>query len=562
MLVFAVSARAKTEFFNVDDVRPGMKGYGFSVFKGVEIERFEMEILGVMKKSNAGQDLVLARLSGQGLEHSGVIAGMSGSPVYIDDKLLGAVAYAWSFQKDPIAGITLITDMARSLNDKESADAAAPGAGIPGVVADAQPAGRSAPTPIPTPVMLGGFSARGAAKISGFLKSRGLEPMPMGAAAATDHDPRADDLQPGSAIAVPLLSGDFSAAAIGTVTYREGDKVLAFGHPFLNTGPSDMPIAGGVIHTVMAGWALSFKMGSPTSVVGRLVSDRLSAIMGRYGDAPDMVPLVITINDPDSGEILTFNAEVIQNEIFTVPLLYGAAFEAIARSLGDTGEGTVKITVDGKFREIPEPFHFEDVDYHVMSAMSVDVFEHLVRIVYNGFKKIHLESARVDIRAERKIRYASIQGVAVSGRRFRPGDEVGLAVRLLYYDGEEAVRNLKFRIPGDAPTGPLALTIEGGEMLGPPEQAPPVTFEQYYARALKWTPGNTISVKLTLPGSAPAIYGEEYPRLPGSIQGVIIDGAAAQLQPVPAVIQQLYAADEVIGGGAQAQIMIQKEYGQ
>lgn len=553
------------EFMSVDELEPGMKGYGLSVFKGTKIEKFDVEILGVLKNYIAGQDAILIRMAGMGLEHSCTVSGMSGSPIYVDGKLIGALAFAPWFQKDPIAGVTPISDMSKLLEEPErQSGSASPPQGIPTPIAGTHPAlGRFEMAPIPIPLMVGGFSAGVEGKTREFFESHGLIPMSTGGAGEDTAHPEADDLQPGSAISIPMMTGDMRMTAVGTVTYREGDRILALGHSFLNSGPTEMPMGGAVVHTVMPSYNRSYKISSPTRIVGGLLSDKLPAVMGQYGVFHKLIPMTIEINNPDTGETETLKVEVIKNDLYTPYLLSSAAEGAMSRAIGKlAGQGTLSITLDGNFEEHKEPFHFEDKHFHVFSPLFVGVLDHLIYFQNNKFKKIHVKNLEVRIEAERRVRLAEIQKITLSGKRFNPGDSVGINVHLRHYDGGESVETVSITIPPNTAPGPLMVLVEGGEGLALPSMVTPVNFEQFFDRMMEWIPGNRISVKLVFPDKAAGVEGEELPSLPGSVRAVIQDGLAGKIQAVPHTLQELFHTEDIIRGKAQTQIIVKKEFGQ
>ncbi|MEW5946874.1 MAG: hypothetical protein AB1742_11810 [bacterium] len=563
VLLAAAFPCAGTEFMAPDEVKPGMKGKGLSVFRGTAAEEFGVEILGVLKKRIAGIDLILARLSGMGLEESGTVAGMSGSPVYVDGKMIGAVAYAWGFQKEPICGITPITEMLKVLDGGDGGT----GGGFPGG-ADARGQGSGSGAaelaPIPTPVSLGGFTAAGESRMREALAPFGMFPVRLGgeAGAGAAQYGDAGDLQPGSAVSVPLVTGDLYMGAVGTVTYREGDRVLALGHSFFNMGPVELPMGGAVVHSVMPSYSRSFKLASPTPPVGALIADRLAAVMGVFGVKVPMIPARLTVKSPDMKEPETLNIEVVRNDLLSAWLLYGAAYDAFARSVGELGEATVSVTVRGSIEEHPAPFVFRDAYFYIGEVFFVDVLEHLTTLAFNRFRKVRIKDLEVEVKAERAIKLATVEGLTASGRMFHPGDTVELNVRLLRYDGGERVEKLSIEIPRDAAPGAVTVTVTGGEGLGYPSKVPPADFEQFYSRMNEWIPADTIQAKLVFAGKTPGVEGEELRDLPGSVEQVLMLGGADTVKMVENSVEKLFPQDEIIRGAAKIQIVIEKEFGQ
>ncbi|MEW6202142.1 MAG: hypothetical protein AB1546_09215 [bacterium] len=555
------------DFLPSDQIKPGMKGIGLSVFKGTEIEEFQAEILGVLRKVNSGQDIILARLSGAGLgvglDEYVVVAGMSGSPVYIDGKIIGAVAYAWSFQKQPIAGITPIADMLKMLNENppQKQESVLPGGNVSDKIVATHPdLGTVEFNPIITPVVLGGFSARGEERMRKILEPYGMIPIRLGSGGAGEQSEEADNLRPGSAISVPLIMGDLSAAAIGTVTYRKDDRILAFGHPFFNAGFINMPMGGGIVYGVMPSYSRSFKLASPTRPVGSILSDRLPAIMGAYDVQSQLVPAKIEIKIPELKEPKIFNIQIIQNDLLITSLLDEAIFEAIDNAVGFMGEVTIKVNIRGSLYDYQTPYEFNDMYYSPFSAGMISIINRLDNLVYNGFQKVRLKEVEVKVDVMRELKVAAIRRITLSGTRFHPGDDVDVNVYLQRFGGGEYLKTFRLRIPQDARLGPARILVEGGEGLGAPTKVPPINFDQYFKRLQEWIPNNIISTKLIFQGDRMSMEGEELPFLPGSARGIILYGSLPGTQMVEEAVQELFATDEVIQGKTQALIMIEKEF--
>jgi hypothetical protein len=302
VLTLAVCLPAQTSFFPVKDIRPGMHGVGRTVFSGNRIDDFQVEILGVLDNIGPKESLILARLSGGPLEHTGVMQGMSGSPVYIDGKLVGAVALAFPFSKDPIAGIRPIEDMVRPV-----ALAAAPRAAIRLADADLT---RSLPRPaaalpgdarmidIATPVNFGGFGRAALDAFAPQLRALGLEPRQGitsgGKIPAGMGNPA--NLKPGSMISVELLSGDLSVGADGTVTHIDGRRVYAFGHRFLAVGATSLPFARSEVITLLPNVNTSFKLSAAREWMGAINLDGDTAVSGELGQRARMVPVSIGVS--------------------------------------------------------------------------------------------------------------------------------------------------------------------------------------------------------------------------------------------------------------------------
>jgi len=311
-------AAQSSKFMSVDEVRQGMKGFGKTVFQGTTIEQFDVEVLGVLKNFAPRQDMILARLSGGPLEKTGVIAGMSGSPVYIDGKLVGAVAYAFPFAKEPIAGIQPILQMLGILDQKpgstpkiaQASSGTLPSESptafvlgqlqkladgiplhqllLPQSLLSASPfqaGGAPSLMHIQTPLLVSGASQTALQQFAPLFNAFGFTPVQAGggASAASLKAAAPSKLEPGSSVNVEMIRGDLSWSANGTVTYVDGDRVYAFGHPNLSAGPTDVPMSAGYVISLLPNVQNSFKLAVPLDVVGSFQQDRSTGIAGTLG---------------------------------------------------------------------------------------------------------------------------------------------------------------------------------------------------------------------------------------------------------------------------------------
>src|SRR6185295_8654717 len=327
-----------------EDVRPGMKGVARTVFSGKEPEEFQLEILGVLDGfTGPRQSTIIARLSGANVARTGVFAGMSGSPVFIDNKLVGAIAYSFPFAKEPICGITPIKQMidifervkerprttearAFSFSSLASADwkSSLPKQPVTATTLVAPVATNSALAPlmgqqiqpIATPIVFTGIAQDTLSMFSTQLTASGLLPVSgVGAAGKITPLESFDDktLAPGTSVSVELARGDYSVAAAGTVTFRDGEKIYAFGHPFLSIGSADMPMAESSVVTVIPNAFNSFKLTVPGRMVGAISQDRATGIFGKLGQDSRMIPVKLTLHT-SRGQNEQFNYEIISDE--------------------------------------------------------------------------------------------------------------------------------------------------------------------------------------------------------------------------------------------------------
>jgi hypothetical protein len=595
-LLAALSARhaSALDIMPTRDIKPGMKGIGYSVFSGTKPEPFNAEIIAVIPKWEAGNDLILARLSGANLEHSGIVAGMSGSPVYIDGKLIGAVAYGWGWSKDPIAGIQPIENMlklwtepsvgpkkngggtgapggeafrhARARSARLPSDDGASSGPAPGFKpgrADAGGLGEIELSPIATPLLVSSMSRSATDFLKETISKYNLIPVEAGGGGASAQDkPGMDDLCPGCVIASPLVTGDFSMAAIGTVTARDGDRLLAFGHPFFDAGPSSIPMSGGEIYYVISTLPRSVKMGSPGGVLGAIVDDRVSAIAGRIGEKANFFPVSIEVTDADAGRTKTFNIRIAQHRELAPFLLYSVIFDAVDQAAGlPETDVTSHAVIEGEIEGWPTKFRLEDMYVQPPNNAAGDPMSYILDLLDNPFRETRLKNVKVSLTVKRERSDYDIEDVTLYAANYRPGDRVRAFVRMKAFNEKEVTRTIEFRIPETAETGPLTLDFTGGGSgSGNPSQVPPENFGQMLDLLNHWIPQNTIVVTFTYPDKGMGVGGRELLDLPASVDNTLMQG------PIPRSLlfgnyqRAVLKTDCVVYGRATAQITVGKEF--
>src|SRR5256714_11674006 len=398
-----IRATSRTVLFDLDELRPGMKGVARTVFSGTEPQEFNLEILGLLAGfSGPRQSTIIARLSGPNVDRTGVFAGMSGSPVFIDNKLVGAIAYSFPFAKEAICGITPIKQMidifaqgnerpksneARAFSFSASASTWKPSlpkqaVGSQSLITAVSSGSALAPLmgqqiqPIATPVVFSGIKQETLSLFSSQLTDSGLLPVSgVGGAAAMTPLEAFDEktLTPGASVTVELARGDYSIAAAGTVTYRDGEKIYAFGHPFLSLGGADMPMTESSVVTVIPNTFNSFKLAVPGRMVGSISQDRATGIFGRLGQASRMIPVKLTLHT-SRGQDEQFKYEIVSDEYLTPLLLSISVYNSIAARERSVGEAT--ISIDGSINvngqsPIAVQRRFSSINAALMAAGSI-----------------------------------------------------------------------------------------------------------------------------------------------------------------------------------------------
>jgi len=452
LILPAAMAFAATDFMSVDQLKPGMRGIAKTVVSGTRIEDFNVEILGIMKNKGPSGDLILIRTSGDLIDRTGGIAqGMSGSPVYINGKLIGAIAYGWSFTDHRTGMVTPIADMLKLWNIADSKKVA-PDDSIGGQLLKES-----------TPLMAAGFSDGALAMLKDKLGPLNLVPYAVGDAPdGTAFGP----LKPGSSVGVQLVRGDVSLGAIGTVTYVDGDKLLAFGHPFLKKGDSGYFLTDGYIFTTVNGIDSSFKVGTTGPTVGVINQDRGAGIAGELGKEASCIPMHITVQDTTMG--LTRNAEVqvVQDEQLSPILAATAVFSEIEKTIDRVGSGTARVSFELSARNMPgtvfkrQNMFYSDSNIDELAVSEIN--ELLTLLASNQFQPVDVLDLKVNVAVDAAQRTATIMQAASSTLTAKPGDKICIAVNLKPYRSEPVIRTVSFTIPADQAPGPLTLEVRGG----------------------------------------------------------------------------------------------------
>jgi hypothetical protein len=545
----ALAAAEPTGILSAGDLAPGMKGYGLSdLGDGKGVQRFDVEIVGLLKSYAPKQDLILARILGDTLERTGIIAGMSGSPIYVDGKLIGALAYGWPFSREPICGITPI----QSMLDIRKAPAAPP-VPIGGAATRASAfvtafrdrvfaeplatlvkpfkaeTSSSGPSPLPLPVSLSGSLAPGklfgeVAEAAGWLvaPSGASAPAAAGAATASAGSP----LEPGSAVAAVLLSGDMVLSATGTVTWVEGNSLLAFGHPFLSMGPVDMPMARADVLTVLPSLYRSFKFSTTGSVLGSVSQDRSTGILGSFGEAPKMVPVTIRMGSEDFPT-QTFRFQVVHNSMLT-PILLAVAIDNVLTTLEKrAGERTIvwKSSIETSERTVRWDSVFSGLSAKDDAVASLALLTNY--LMANEFHDLAIRGVDVEIAHSDRLQSARVVHVEAQKERVHPGDAVPVWVDLEDFRGGPRRVVMTAKVPDDAPPGPMTVFVGDGNAataydlsLFPPD---PHSLDQVLDFLARIRPPNTLNLLAYRSAPGALVAGEPLAALPPSRVAILHD---------------------------------------
>ncbi|MCU0662189.1 MAG: hypothetical protein MUC50_07670 [Myxococcota bacterium] len=523
-----VAALPKT--IGVDEIKPGMKGYGLTVFSGQVPERFDVEVISVVPQFLLRQDVILIRCKHPVTDNAGVIGGMSGSPIYIEGRLAGALAYGWQFGKDPVAGVTAIADMldilkrprrgprapSRLLPLAEVMDSVhkrRPVLALRGEDTQETSARSGGLRAVRTPLSMGGFVGAALDLLSHALEPLGIDPVAGGGAG---RGKASSVFVEGGALGVQLIRGDMSATGIGTVTVVEGKDVLAFGHPMFNLGEGYFPVTTAQIHTVIASLARSNKLGSPLVEVGSLVQDRSAGIAARTDERSSMIPLTIRLRDDRSKRDETYRAEVASHRMLTPQLLQAALVNVIMYGASDAEDVTADVV--GRIRVSGRPeIVLSDSGASRSGLASLSRFFRPVGLVAgllaNPFEDVVVESAQFDVRLGYGLEVAALTGAYLTTSEPSPGEEVGLAVRLRPYGKDEVIYTTKVEIPASAAGQRIQIEIAGGDYQSPVLPLPR-SVDDLIANVQRFYPPRSLVVGVTVPGQGISVRGQLLERLP------------------------------------------------
>jgi hypothetical protein len=468
----------------IDQIHAGMRGVAYTVFEGVKPESMDVEVLGVLRNVNGPKgDIILVRLHGTKVEYTGVVAGMSGSPVYLDGKLAGALAFRiGEFSKEPIAGVTPIASMleinALDRSPAEEAAATRPSvssaAGKTAAPGDAVALGNSAQDysnylkPIETPLVFNGFSEDAVRRFAPEFASAGIVPV-MGAGSVSD-DKQPEPLEAGSAVSAILVRGDMDIAATCTVTYIDPQRLLACGHPLLQFGAVDLPMNKAQVLATLASPLNAFKIVNTTEEAGVFVQDRHTGIMGVFNKQPEMIPVTLTINGSNGVQKKEFHYEVLNNPRLSPVAIMATVFNAL-HGVNEYGEeityrlnGTINVK---GFPEVALKNMFAPSENGQPAAMqaALTLGDRFGRIYDNAYNTPAVQSVKLDFDLVRERRWARLESARTDVTEARPGDQVMVETVLAPYRGERVVQSIAVRIPTSASKGTLRILVSDGDTL-------------------------------------------------------------------------------------------------
>jgi hypothetical protein len=583
------------KYWRVDDVRAGMKGQGRTVMKGTKVETFDCEVLGVLKNTSPGRDLVLCRLSGLNLDKTGVIAGMSGSPVTIDGKLLGAVAYAWPFGKEPIAGITPFSQMhgfVESFERRDLVEQEKPtrlglrqpidvggrryeAVTVSGGSAAPQPADDDSlwMTPLKMPLAATGFTPHSLRLLRDRFPTSGMVPVQGGGTTAKIADEEKDTpLQPGGPLAVALVLGDFDLSGIGTVTHIEGNRVYGWGHPFMGLGHCEFPLMTGYIHTIYPRQSISFKMGSPLRQVGVINADVSTGIAGWLERKADMMPVRMTVARDASSATRTFDVQIARQRALLAPLTY----TVLTNSVDMEGELPEELTAELMARvevEGHEPIVIKDTfsgssfsGGRAPQALYNQVANVINILTYNGYKPVRIQRIECETVIQAGRRTAEIEAIELDSDIYSPGETLKATAIVRPYKGLRERIPVQLALPADLPEGNYVATVcddlanARQTLRDNPTLSNPQSVEQVFEALDVQTSAKRTNLVVRVPINdvGVALGGKALPNLPPSMVQILGNSRRTGAQTMTGALVSRQGTNWVIQGSESVKFTVAK----
>jgi len=573
--LFAGPAPASTAVLGFDSVEPGMKGVGFTVFHGTEVETFEVEVLGKLSDVGPDQSLILARLSGGPLAETGVIAGMSGSPVLIDGRLVGAVAFGWGFAKEAIAGITPIEQMLRIV-DLEGPAGQPTGGLSPGAYdlgrlvspgrlesffADRWrsllPARGGALQTVPLSVA--GISQTGLARIAPQLLEAGFLPLRSGSASGQAGSSATARLRPGSAVGLRLVGGDVEMTATGTVTWVDDDRVLAFGHPLFGLGAIDLPMTAARVEAVLPSLHQSLRMATPLGEVGAMRQDRASGVLGRLGAKPVTIPVRMRLTGSGAEE-RSYRFDLADDPLLSPLLLFASLNGILASNERPFGNATVRLREGSVIKMIDSDDVELDNLFAGSSALELGTglpAYILYLLMNNAWGQPQIAGVNLLLDYDAVPRTGRIRRVSLDRYSVVPGGAVEVTVVVSAYRGRDRVLRRVITIPPETPPGPITVTVgsalEASRSVGRSEPLLPRDLEQLIRLINQLRRNDSVYILATREETGVLLSGQRLPNLPPSVATVLSRpprNVGAVRVAARSILEEIVQTDYVVEGSA------------
>lgn len=558
----SASGSTNQQFFPLSELKEGMRGKSRTVFRGTQAEEFDVEILGVVPGAiGPKKDLIIGKISGGNADRTAVFAGMSGSPVYINGKLVGAISYSFPFSKEPICGITPIEQMVEIFEQNKNTNTSSteprvfsfselaatnwkPNLPNGAIRQSAILAGGNSNSslgayfgqtfqPIATPLSFSGFSQEALNVFAPQLLSAGLMPVAAsGGNASITPLAKFDEntLRGGASVSMALVRGDYSLAASGTVTLRDGEKIYAFGHQFLNLGSSDLPMAESSVVTVVPNINNSFKLAVPGAMVGSMTQDRSTGVFGRLGQAPKMIPVKLNLKT-SRGQTETLNFEIVKDEFLTPLLLNIGIYNSIIANERAMGDSTIEVKGEIKLKNneaVKIDRRITGMQASLISAGSVAV--PVNALLRSRFDNLEITEINLNISSTDGSRTANLERIALDKSEVRAGDTFEVQAFVRSDAGKMFVQRIAVKVPADTPAGTLLVNVADGntvQQTAASQQFVPKTLTELVRTINGLKKDDRLYVQTYRVTNGAIIGANELPNLPPSVLATLNNGRTA-----------------------------------
>ncbi len=586
LAVTSAGAEPPVPIYPLSQVKAGQRAVGKSVFRGTKIQSFDLEIIGVLHKFQGTRSVILAKvLNGPVVERkSGIIGGMSGSPVYIDGKLVGAIALGWTFSKEPITGITPIEEMLKVWQEGTTKAPAVASGGRPvePVMVDGRPVtrvrvglparGKGDPpgvitlAPLGGMVQVSGYNQRAVSRLSKLLAPYGLQVMQGAGGSEEELNP---PLVPGAGVGVKLVSGDFDISALGTVTLNDGKRILAFGHPLMQLGAVDLPLTGAYVYDIMPNLQMSNKIMAPTRPVGVVYRDNQAAIAGELGKKADLLPVTMEVTDEDLGKTRKYSLQVVRTKELMPSLVAVSSLTALDEVRGRVTRGTthVRIELDVAGREplVREEWAYDDNDAG-LTVLPL-VLQPLTAFTDNPLGSLRFKSIHIQVEVTKQRRTATIERVRAVKSRVKAGETATLLVTLRPHGEPPVEVPVEIPLPPDLPRGSVRVAVSSGSL---EEQARAslgahrpraVSLDQLIDRYLERGNASQLVVQVGLSRRGVGLLGEELPELPAGAMAALRATHPTDLRPAARILKLVKPTQWVLLGRQTTTLLVESAMG-
>jgi hypothetical protein len=569
-------------YIGIDEIQAGMEGYCLTDYGENGIEKFALKVVSVIRDFDPGRDAILVMGLDERFKHTGVVGGCSGSPVYIDDRLAGALAFGWTFSKDPLYGVTPIAEMldvgagsgdtsgrtsepaAYRFDFSKPIDLTEVGAQVAATPLVRSPRAGAA-TALPCPLVVSGLPPAACEQVAADFEALGF--MPVAGPGATAESVGEVPLEPGAALTVPLVSGDIQLQVLGTVTEVRDERVYGFGHSYLGYGAVNLPLAGGRVYTVVSNVMRSFKVGASGKIVGAITADESSAVFGRIGATPKLAPLTVRVERYNDPKTRTYNCQVADSRVLTASLaratVLGAALRQGSLPPDHTIEYEARLDLDDgqsvRFKNVSTGFGLAEATVEISSTLAL--------LMNNPYHRAELKSLEFDVRIEPKDTSAYLWAVNVADPKVKAGESVEVEAVVESFLGEKKKYALSLPVPKEVAPGKYNLMLLGiYEYENHLRKTVPYRFiasnypmlVEALNRALNYDRTQLYGL-LVLPPDGIALDRAELPSLPGTKALVLQNKKRAlRIQPYPQWIEKTVETGTVIADKEIIQIVVER----